>query len=302
MNRPNFFVIGAGRSGTTSLYHYLKQHPDVFMSPIKETNFFAYEGETERSHFMGLETKYQFPVVTMADYLALFNGASGRKAIGEVSPLYLHSRYAAEGIKKFSPRAKLIAILRHPVERAHSSFQLLLREGRENRTFAEAVRQEQGGIEAASTTFAQRHYLRFGLYSHYLSTYLHLFDRRQIVVCLFDDLAAGPKTLMSRLFRFLEVDATFVPDVSVRHNAAGTPTNVFWRLALTKNPLSRILGRLTPACVRHRALAIQDAARSRHLVKPELSDGLRCNLNQFYRDDILQLQDLLQRDLSLWLQ
>jgi hypothetical protein len=81
MNKPNFFVSGAGRSGTTSLYHYLKQHPDVFMRSIKETNFFAYEGEAERSCFMGdFESRDHFPIVTLAEYLALFNGASRKRA------------------------------------------------------------------------------------------------------------------------------------------------------------------------------------------------------------------------------
>jgi hypothetical protein len=297
MSKPNFFVIGAARSGTTSLYSYLKQHPDVFMSPIKETNFFAYEGEN-----MEFRSVIRFPIVTADAYLALFQGASKEKAVGEASPLYLHSRYAAEGIREFCPGAKLIAILRNPVDRAHSSFHLHLRGGEEKRSFAKAIWQEQQGIADASLRFGQRHYLRFGCYSRYLSTYFQLFERRQIEVYLFDDLAANPLALMRKLFGFLEVDAAFAPDVSLRHNAAGLPRNRCWQLLLTKNTLTRTLRRLLPAGARHYALEIQDAARSRRLAKPKLSEELRRELNEFYRDDILKLQDLIQRDLRSWLQ
>jgi hypothetical protein len=296
MCKPNFFVIGAGRSGTTSLYNYLKQHPDVFMSPIKETNFFAYEGEN-----MEFRSVMRFPVVTTEAYLALYHGVSKEKAVGEASPLYLHSRYAAERIREFCPEAKLIAILRHPVDRAHSSFHLHLRDGDEKRTFAEAVRREREGIEDASLTFGQRNYLRFGRYSRYLSIYFELFEREQIEVYLFDDLAANPLTLMRNVFGFLEVDATFAPDVSLRHNAAGVPESRFWQLLVTKNSFTRMLRKLLPVRAHNSALEIQAAARSRHFAKPKLSEELRHELNKFYRDDILKLQDLIQRDLSPWL-
>jgi hypothetical protein len=296
MKKPNFFVIGAARSGTTSLYNYLKQHPDVFMSPIKETNFFAYEGED-----MEFRSVIRFPVVTADAYLALFQGASKEKAVGEASPLYLHSRYAAEGIREFCPEAKLIAILRHPVDRAYSNFHLHLKAGEETRSFEKAIWQEQQGIADASLRFGQRNYLRFGCYSRYLSTYFQLFERRQIEVYLFDDLAANPLALMLKLFGFLEVDATFAPDVSLRHNAAGSPENRFWQLLVTKNSFTRMLRKLLPAWARPHALSIQDAAQRKHLVKAKLSDELRRELTGFYRDDILKLQDLIQRDLSPWL-
>jgi hypothetical protein len=118
------------------------------MRSIKETNFFAYEGEAERSCFMGdFESRDHFPIVTLAEYLALFNGASRKRAIGEASVLYLHSVGAAQRIRKFAPEAKLIAVLHHPVERAYWSYHLHVREGREPRTFEDAVRQEQAGVE-----------------------------------------------------------------------------------------------------------------------------------------------------------
>lgn len=302
MNKPNFFVIGAGRSGTTSLYHYLKQHPDVFMSPIKETNFFFYEGEAARSRFMGsLEKKDHFPVVTMEDYLALFRRASGKKAIGEASPLYLHSPHAARRIKEFAPEAKLIAILRHPVDRAYSSYYMHVRERREPRTFEEAIRQEQAGAEDLSLMLPQSSYLRLGLYSRYLLHYFQLFNRTHLAVHLFDDLKADPQGLMRKLFRFLGVADDFVPDMSHQYNAGGVAPNRFWQTLLMKNNLTAALGRRLPTWARHQALKIQDTARSRRLEKPQLPAELRRELIEFYRSDILKLESLMQRNLSQWL-
>lgn len=302
MCKPNFFVIGAGRSGTTSLYNYLKQHPDVFMSPIKETNFFVYEGKAARSRFMGeLEKKDHFPVVTIEDYLALFRGASGKRAIGEASPLYLHSPQAVKRIKQFAPEAKLIAVLRHPVERAYSSYYMHVRERREPRAFEEAIRQEQEGGENLSLMLPQSRYLRFGLYSQYLSPYFEVFGRTHLAVHLFDDLKADPQGLMRKLFRFLNVADDFVPDTSHQYNAGGVASNRFWQTLLMKNNMTAALGRGLPVWARHRALQIQDTARRRRLVKPQLSPEIRRELTEFYRPDILKLESLIQRDLSPWL-
>jgi hypothetical protein len=301
MNKPNFFVIGAGRSGTTSLYNYLQQHPDVFMSPIKETNFFAYNGEAARSLMGNLAKKNPFPVVTIEDYLALFRGASGKRAIGEASPLYLHSPHAAQRIKEFAAAAKLIAVLRHPADRAYSSYYLHARDRREPRTFDEAIRQERAGIEDRSLTRPQRQYLRLGLYSQYLLPYFEIFERTQLAIYLFDDLKADPQGLMRKLFRFLDVADDFVPDTSHRYNAGGVAPNRFWQTLLTKNRMTAALGKRLPVWARHRALKIQDTARSRRLVKPQLPPETRQELTEFYRSDILKLENLIQRDLSAWL-
>jgi len=90
MTMPNFLVIGAAKAGTTSLYHYLNEHPQVFMSPIKETNFFAFNGE--RLDGRSRRSRETFPVQTLEEYENLFAGSAGARAVGEVSPLYLEPR------------------------------------------------------------------------------------------------------------------------------------------------------------------------------------------------------------------
>src|SRR5580765_3646808 len=121
MTLPNFLIIGAGKSGTTALYEYLKQHPQVYMSPVKEPRFFAFEGESV--NFGGPWGERLNPEVmafnSIASYSALFEDVEDETAIGEASPIYLWAAKAAARIHRRVPDARLIAILRDPVERAY---------------------------------------------------------------------------------------------------------------------------------------------------------------------------------------
>ena len=143
MTMPNFLIIGANKAGTTSIYSYLKQHPQIYMSPVKEPMFFTLEGKnidrTEVSRQITLKTA----VNDIEDYQALFQGVSNEKAIGEASTAYLHCPWCAERIKQYIPDVKLIAILRDPIERAYSNYLMYVRWGLETLDFPEAVRQEE---------------------------------------------------------------------------------------------------------------------------------------------------------------
>lgn len=290
MTVPNFIIIGAGKSGTTSLHEYLKQHPQVYMSPLKEPNFFAYDGKAANSRWA---TNY--PVKDIEAYLALFRGVTDEIAIGEASPTYLFSPVAPERIRQYLPAVRLLAILRHPVERAYAAFQMRLRNGREPLgDFAAAVRAErEGRRDELPLPFR---YVNAGMYHGFLKRYYDRFDQRQIRVYLFDDLRADPNGMLRDIFRFLGADDTFAPDTSIQYNVGrGVPRYrrlnmglswAIWRL----EPLRLGLGRPLKAM------------KQRNLVEPPpLAPVLRQELIELYRDDILKLQDLIQRDLSAWL-
>jgi hypothetical protein len=300
MAMPNFLIIGFEKAGTTSVYHYLKQHPQVFVSPTKETNFFIYEGQNpEILPYLpaGL------PVIkSLNAYRALFEDVSEHKAIGEASPLYLADPRAAKQIQHYLPKARLIAILRDPAERAYSAYWMRVRDGRETRSFEQAVEQELAGRLDDSLEVERRHYVRWGLYAKHLKAYLSSFDRSQLAIHLFDDLQADPGEFMRALFRFLEVDDDFTPDTSVRYNASGVPRRKFLRPLFGKSAVTRTLKRALPAPLSRRAASIQEAWRSRELAKPPLPSNLRRQLVAGYRSDILELQRIIGRDLSRWLQ
>src|SRR5215218_4707583 len=123
MTMPNFLIIGAGKSGTTSLYHYLGQHPEVFMSPMKEPKFFCFEGERPNFRGPGDDEEINRKCVTTIDaYRALFDGVACEKAVGEASSMYLYYPKAPERIDHHVAGVRLIAVLRNPVDRAYSSY------------------------------------------------------------------------------------------------------------------------------------------------------------------------------------
>ena len=145
---PTFFVVGAQKAGATPLYHYLaQQHPDVFMSPAKEPFFFDHQLDPSGSvikHEFGRRSLARNPrFANIGEYLTLFEEVRGERAVGEASPLYIYAPGTASRIKRYSPGARVVAILRTPADRAYSAFLYALRIGVEPLTdFARALREE----------------------------------------------------------------------------------------------------------------------------------------------------------------
>lgn len=299
MAMPNFLIIGAAKSGTTSLYHYLKQHPQIYMSPIKEPKFFAFEGIIVDFRGPRDENLNRGTITEIEAYRALFQDVSNELAIGEASPIYIYNSRAPEHIKYYIPNVKIIAILRNPAERAYSSFTGMLRDGREPLAdFTEAMRQEETRISNNWSFFW--HYKQRGFYYVQLKRYFDLFNRDQIKIYLYEDFRDYPLDVLKDIFRFLDVDDHFVPDVSLKHNVSGIPRNRALHIFFTRpNAVKSVLERVIPERVRWR---IRLGFIHRNLIKKQLPSDVRKQLLQDYREDILKLQDLIQRDLSRWLE
>jgi len=283
---PNFLIIGAQKSGTTSLYEYLRQHPQVFMSPVKEPHFFTYEGEPPPSPDM---------VTDWFTYQQLFSAAKEHHiAIGEASPSYLHAEHVPERIAHYLPEVRLIAILRHPAERAFSNWVHNVRNGREHLSFCEALAAEDDRIrQGYSYAFWYKYK---GFYYRHLSRYMTLFPRERICVYLFDDLRQQPLALLRDVFTFLGVDPDFQPRLA-RHNVSGIPKGVVGKV-FSRLRKSRALREVVKKSVPE---SIRAQIRSRILVRPQMAEDVRQSLIALYREDILRLQDFLNRDLSHWL-
>lgn len=301
---PNFLIIGAMKAGTTSVYRYLRQHPQIYMSPKKEPEFFDLEGR--ELDFDGPEGKERvrrdmerIHPTTIEGYRELFRDVDGEKAVGEASQVYMYSRQAPERIKHHVPDAKMIAILRNPVERAHSAFSYLTLGGREPITdFSTALRAEEARV--AGNWKWVYHYKSLGFYHEQLSRYLQMFDRDRIQIHLYDDLHRDMPGVMKSIFRFLEVDDGYTPDTSVRHNVSGIPrSGPLSRLIDRPNPLKKAIKPLLPEEVRWRIVA---RLKNRNLTEPPpLEPEVREELIEVYRQDILRLEGLIGRDLSAWL-
>ena len=300
MTLPNFLIIGAAKAGTTSLYKYLEQHPQIYMSAFKEPGFFAFEGE--KLNFQGPGTRYRINKWTVTDleaYREIFAGVTNEKAIGEATPLYLYFPKACDRIKHYIPDTKLIAMLRNPVERAFSNYVWAVQPGAEPLTnFSEALQAE---AERIKNNWGPRwRYKDQGFYYAQLKPYFDTFNRDQIRVYLTEDFTANPVEVVQDIFRFLEVDESFTPDVSRKHNQSRIPRNQSWHRFLSQpNQIKSLLKPLLPVQFRQR---LQTRLKKKNLHKPTLSPEIRQQLLAEYREDILKLQDLLQRDLSQWLE
>lgn len=299
---PNFLIIGTAKAGTTSLYRYLRQHPDVFMPEVKEPRFFAYAEEPPAMKGPGdaRTNRTSGAVYTIEAYRGLFDGVTDERAIGEASPNYLYSATAPRLIHTHLPDVRLLVLLRNPVERAYSHFLHLVRSGREPlRDFGAALDAEDERV--ARGWEWSWHYTRMGFYHTHLTRYLDVFDREQLTIRLFEDFKADPVAFSQEIFRVLGIDDAFVPDTSLRYEKTGVPrSNRFQRFLHNPDNLLRRLSRyVLTEPVRERILTVM---KNVNLSKPPLAPAVRTRLVETFREDVLRLQDLLDRDLSTWLE
>jgi len=204
---PNFFILGAGKCGTTSLYHYLKNHPDIYLSPVKEPCFFC-------------ET---FQIIkNPVDYARLFDAAGTKTLIGEASHVYFTNPSSAGTLRQFFPDAKFILILRHPADRAYSLYHHMRRYGYETLgTFEKALSAEEKRV---SSEFFRRHcnqylynffYFRSGLFGEQVERYFSLFSRSQFHIVTLAQLMERPLPTIEGIYKFLDVREDFKPEIKV---------------------------------------------------------------------------------------
>jgi hypothetical protein len=295
MTLPNFIVIGPPKTGTTSLNSYLKQHPRIFMCPIKEPGFFM----LEEMHIPSNRSTKGYSITHLADYERLFDRVENQSAIGEASTRYFYSQKAAERIKHYIPSARLITILRDPAERAYSEY-LMLRLNRQEKLpgFEQAVDRELKR-DAAQATDPAEGYIRGSFYYDHLQTYLARFPAAQLKIILYEDYLANPQKIMAEIFRFLDVEELTRIDTSDIHNKSGIPrSEIIGRIFGSPGLLKRALKRFVPKQLWKKARL---QLRNYNLQRPAMSPETRSKLVALYREDILSLQDFLDRDLSAWL-
>ena len=297
---PNFLIAGAAKCGTTSLYHYLKQHPDVFMSEVKEPNF-LYRGigcTHVDSSFPQSERSSTF---SFDSYCRHFEKGDGHKAVGEASTttVFYYDR-AIPAIRRYLGDPRILIILRDPVQRAYSNYNYLLRDMRETLPFEEALRVEE--MRTKQGYGLMWRYKAVGLYAGQVRAFQDNFSR--VKVLLYDDLKRNPALQIDQIYRFLEVDPGFVPDVSRTHNVSAVPINAAFNALFVKPAgLHRIMRKVGGGLLGNkRWIQLRERIRRLNLQKPKpMPTDIERELRQYFKKDILSLQDCIQRDLSMWL-
>ena len=297
---PNFLIPGAAKCGTTSLYEYLAQHPDVFMPEDKEPNFFIRERiPVDRA---------AGEVSTFAAYKALYRGSAASSARGDASTnnFFFYERAIPE-IKRHVGDVKIIIALRDPVDRAWSQYSSMLL-GNQVGSFEECLDREdayQGDPFEWSnrTTFFQA----WSRYCAPVRAYQESFSSVKFV--LFDDLIEDPIGTVRSVYRFLGVDDAFEPDTDASYNPSVTPGSPFTRflvstyMALRVGPIATSLIGGVLGAERAERLKGRLTTRALPLVssKPVMAPETRKRLGESFHDEILELQTLIDRDLSGWL-
>lgn len=294
--KPQFLVIGGSRCGTTSLHAALERHPEVFVPTEKSPNFFTAPDMENFPGSAAMAAMKGHTVKTMEEYLDLFRSAPDGKIRGEVSPVYLQSLHTAGRVARFAPEAKIIAILRNPVDRAFAHFVGRRRDGLEPlASFEEAIAVELADPSPKELAF--NNYLAIGKYSHYLAPWFAAFPRGQIQVFFFEDFAARPREVLNDLFLFLGVSQVG-PDFPIdRKNQGG----------ITKNPLLRGLWTgtvLLRAKLRsHLPKSLRDSVGRFFLgsmQKPLFPENLRNLLSGYFAADIAELERMTAKSLKAW--
>lgn len=293
---PNFLIIGAMKAGTTSLYHYLDQHPQIFMGENKEPNYFINLG-VRRGVTGGKLWNPPAPwdVHELDDYERLFEPGRDYPARGEASVGYLHSPWAAALIKEQIPDCKIIAVLRDPVNRAISSHSFMTHRAEIETEELEKSLREDAERVARNEPLVMCH-VKLGYYHEQLTPYYEAFDESQIHVMLTEDLRSEKK--MREVFRFLGVDEDFHPDTTATHNPGAPRSKLVADVMHGENPIRSLARMVVPK--QYRKGIYQRISRA-NKKKDTISDDLRRALIEDYREDILALQEKIGRDLSAWL-
>jgi hypothetical protein len=292
--KPDFFIVGAPKCGTTSMFEYLKPHPEIFLAQ-KEIHFFGADLH---------DSAYQPDV---KEYLDLFAGARSEKRIGDASVWYLYSETAAKEIKQFSPEARIVIMLRNPVEMIYSLHSQLLYIGTEDEEdFEKAIEAETRqhrrirlwqGIQGAE----RLHYLEAGQYSEQVIRYLDEFGKQRVKVIMFEDLCENAALVVQETCSFLEVDPTYQTEVSI----ANPNKKVRSRLlrSMIDNPPTRVktLGKsLTTTAYRQKTINLLRRLNTQKVERPPMPPALRTRLQQHFAPDVSRLSRIINKDLSHW--
>ncbi|NOZ13584.1 MAG: sulfotransferase [Acidobacteria bacterium] len=302
-NLPDFFILGAEKSGTTSLFYYLNQHPDVFFPKVKEPGYFSYVEHKPRI-FLYQEVDWSIVVDNLRAYQKLYEPAAPGQLKGDASTVYLYDcDTVIEQIKRHygadTNRLKFIAILRNPISRAWSKYTMAARDGIEKLPPLEAFHPDTIQKRKNDGAPFPYDYIGFGMYSAQIKAYEDAFGPFHVL--LLDDLNRKPAAVLEGVRRYLGL-SSFQFNVKTRFNTSGQPKNKLYQLisrVIYRDFIFKsVLKKLLPYPLR---LRIRTAAGERLFRPVPVPDDVHDFLAEAYREEIQKLGTMLKRDLSEWL-
>lgn len=297
MNKPNFFIVGAPKCGTTAMDSYLAQHPEIFMAP-KELHYFGND----------LKVKVR---LSESEYLQYFQDAKGKKIIGESSVWYLFSKTAATEIKMFSPGARILIMLRNPVDVIYSLHSQNLYDGNEDITDAETAinldEQRKKGINLPDAVdfYELPPYKEAGLFFEQVKRYIEVFGKENVHIVTYENFLADNNKTVKEVFQFLNVNMNTEINYKIVNSNKRIKSFYLHRL-IKKSPekLKRMARVILPVKkLRHKVMkSILDRNTSEGKREVITNSKFDKELKNFFQEDIKSLSKLIGRDLSSWLQ
>lgn len=287
INRPNFLGIGTAKAGTTTMFEILKQHPQIFLPDVKEVCFF------DEKYDKGLDW-----------YLRHFTGVKDEKAIGEITPYYIYDKTVPKKISEdLGADIKLILILRNPADRAYSNYIMTSARGLDNRSFKEAVDNENKSKNNLQNYPVKIHYINRGFYDVQVERYRKYFDQEKMLVLLFEeDILKNRKKTFKKIFKFLEVDDyDLFTDIDSKPAAKWRSDKINYLLN-TPNIINQSVKKLLPQrnirmMIKHKLIKVNTKKMANRKEFKELRKHL---IDNVYKESILNLEKILNRDLSVW--
>lgn len=292
---PTFIIVGAAKAGTTALYHWLNQHPDVYMSPVKEPHFFSQLSP----HFSGPgDDRFNEPIITTWEaYVDLFRAGADKPCRGEASPSYLDRHaIAVPAIRERLGAVKIVILLREPVSRAFSEYLHLVRDGRETLSFRAALDAEEERVRAGWRPI-WAHKAR-GRYAAAVAHYLEAFGRENVGVWLHEEMRRHPERMFREVLHFIGARPDFTPQYA-DVNIGGVPRSRMIHDFLNRpNAVLSILRQVLPDRLR---TTVRQRIDRLNLERVAISAEDRAYLEAYYAADVAELKRLLPDvPFSLW--
>ena len=299
---PDFLLVGAAKSATSSLNAYLDQHPKIVMASENENWFFSFYKKPPHYASPGILSNL---ISELDPYLRLYNGAESSQILGDACPSYLYTYedtirnirqlYSEEALAKL----KIVISLREPVSRAYSQFYTFKRKVQEPLAFAQAIQEDTVKQRMQDNWNIFYDYPGFGMYSKQVEAFQQAFGKERVLVLLFEDIHADINKVCRTIFSFLGVDANFIADDKLKHNSVTGEPNVKWIVAglLSKNKFKRKISALIPKKLRMLLLYIIVMPL---LKRKPMDENTLKQFSEYFKQDIVKLEELIGRDLSSW--
>lgn len=296
---PNLLIVGAAKCGTSSLHKYLDQHPQIYMSKVKEPRFISSQVNPFPLNGPGDHKVEAWYVKDYEGYTKLFEGSEGYPVVGESSAdtLYFYQR-TIPVIRQYHGDPKIIIMLRNPVKRAFSAYQHLVRDLREELSFEDGLREEANRIRDNWELIY--HYTAVSFYHDSVKAFLDNFSSVKII--LTEDQEKRPQQVLRDIFRFLDVDPNCDINTEIRYNMSGKPKSQWLHQFFFEGNVARKFAQpivrtlFSPETRMRIAQKIQEKNLTRLTINPDT----RKRLHTYFEEDIRKMETLLNRDLSLW--